>query len=202
MGRLLDLANRLAGAAVPLAPSLKFQSEPLQPAPVLEVPPVPSVPPEKHKVEKTAQLGANDHPAQEPSKVEASRWLVHVARLLRCSPGYLRERGFLTADDLAEWCGTHPCFAARLIRSHPAWSPPAPMAPLAIEQHGVAEPPAYPPPHGCGIATASPEWRAVRDQYYCHLFSCRACYAPTGRYCATGAELRQRYDQTPMEPRP
>lgn len=47
MGRLLDLANRLAGAAVPPVPSLKFQSEPLQPAPVLEVPPVPS-PPQKN----------------------------------------------------------------------------------------------------------------------------------------------------------
>ena len=106
MGRLLDLANRLAGAVVPPAPSLKFQREPLQPTPVVEVPPAPSVPPEKHKVGKPAQLGANDHPAQEQSKVEASRWLGHAARLLECSPAYLLGRGFLTVDDLAEQCST------------------------------------------------------------------------------------------------
>lgn len=198
MGRLLDLANRLAGAAVPPIPSLKFQREPLQPTPVLEVPPVPPVPPEKHKVEKPAQPGANDHPAQGPSKVEASRWLVHVARLLGCSPAYLLGRVFLTADDLAELCGTPPRFAARLIHSHPAWSPPATMADPAIEQHDAGE-----PQHIYhSAATASPEWREARDQYHRHLFACRACYAPAGRYCVPGAELRQRYNRTPMEPRP
>ncbi len=198
MGRLLDLANRLTGAAVPPVPSLKFQREPLQPAPVLEVPPVPSAPPEKHKVEKPAQPGANDHPAQGPSKVEASRWLGHVARLLGCSPAYLLGRGFLTADDVTEQCGTHPCFAARLIRSHPAWSPPAPMADPPIEQHDAGE-----PKHIYhSAAMASPEWLEARDQYHRHLFACRTCYAPAGRYCVTGAELHERYNQTPMEPRP
>ncbi len=43
-------------------------------------------------------------------------------------------------------------------------------------------------------ATASPEWIAARDQYIGHLMTCRACYAPTSRYCATGADLRQRYN--------
>lgn len=198
MGRLLDLANRLAGAAVPPVPSLKFQREPLQPAPVLEVPPVPSTPPEKHKVEKPAPLGTNDHPTQGPSKVETSRWLGHVARLLGCSPAYLLGRGFLTADDVAELCGTHPRCAARLIRSHPAWSPPAAMVHTTIEQPDAGE-----SQHIYrSAATAAAEWREARDQYHRHLFACRACYAPAGRYCVTGAELRQRYDQTPMEPRP
>jgi hypothetical protein len=198
MGRLLDLANRLTGAAVPSVPSLKFQREPLQPAPVVEVPPAPSVPPEKHKVGKPAQLGANDHPAQEQSKVEASRWLGHAARLLECSPAYLLGRGFLTADDLAEQCGIHPCFAARLIRSHPAWSPPAPMADPTIEKHDAEESKHI----NHSAAMASPEWREARDQYHRHLFTCRICYAPAGRYCVTGAELHERYNQTPMEPRP
>lgn len=194
MGRLLDLANRLAGAAVPPAPSLELQREPLQPAPALEAPSAPSVPPEKHKVAKPVQLGTNDRPMQGSSKVEASRWLAHVACLLECSPAYLLGRGFLTADDLAEQCGTHPCFAAHLIRSHPAWSPPAPMADPAIEQHDAGElKHIY---HSA--ATASPEWRETRDQYHRHLFACRACYAPAGRYCVTGAELRQRYNQMPM----
>lgn len=48
-------------------------------------------------------------------------------------------------------------------------------------------------------ATAALEWIAARDQYINHLMSCRACHAPTGRYCAAGAELRQRYEQMPME---
>lgn len=32
-------------------------------------------------------------------------------------------------------------------------------------------------------------------------FDCRTSYAPTGRHCTAGAELRQHYDQTPMEAR-
>lgn len=47
-------------------------------------------------------------------------------------------------------------------------------------------------------ATSSPEWLAARDAIYHHLMLCRSCYAPTGRHCLAGAELRQRYDQTPM----
>jgi hypothetical protein len=43
-------------------------------------------------------------------------------------------------------------------------------------------------------ATASPEWITARNQYIHHLMPCRACHAPTGRYCATGADLRQRYN--------
>lgn len=48
-------------------------------------------------------------------------------------------------------------------------------------------------------ATASSEWHQSRNLYIGHLMSCRACHAPTIRYCATGAVLRQRYDNTPME---
>lgn len=51
-------------------------------------------------------------------------------------------------------------------------------------------------------ATASPEWRQARDQYINHLMGCRACHAPSSRYCATGADLRQQYNVTPMEPTP
>lgn len=46
--------------------------------------------------------------------------------------------------------------------------------------------------------TASPEWLAARDALYLHLMPCRSCYAPMGRYCSAGTELRQRYDLTPM----
>jgi hypothetical protein len=69
------------------------------------------------------------------------------------------------------------------------------MADPTIEQHDAGE-----PKHIYHSAdTASPEWREARDQYHRHLFACLACYAPAGRYCVTGAELRQRYNQTPME---
>ena len=51
-------------------------------------------------------------------------------------------------------------------------------------------------------ATASPEWITARDRYIHHLMPCRACHAPTGRYCATGADLRQRYNAVTEEQAP
>ncbi|RJG09290.1 hypothetical protein D3879_22715 [Pseudomonas cavernicola] len=48
-------------------------------------------------------------------------------------------------------------------------------------------------------ATASPDWLLVRDRHIGHLMACRACYAPTGRYCVVGAELYQQYRDTEME---
>lgn len=50
-------------------------------------------------------------------------------------------------------------------------------------------------------ATATPEWRLARDLYLNHLMACRGCYAPTGRHCPHGAELRATYNQTPMDDR-
>lgn len=49
-------------------------------------------------------------------------------------------------------------------------------------------------------ATATPEWRAARDQYLSHVMTCCACHAPTNRHCPVGAELRATYDNTPMGP--
>lgn len=48
-------------------------------------------------------------------------------------------------------------------------------------------------------STASSEWHQSRNLYIGHLMSCRACHAPTVRYCARGAALRQRYDNISME---
>ena len=48
-------------------------------------------------------------------------------------------------------------------------------------------------------AMATPEWRQARDQYINHIITCRACYAPTARYCLAGADLRAAYNRTPME---
>ncbi|MFJ7883551.1 hypothetical protein ACIQYF_08575 [Pseudomonas sp. NPDC096917] len=51
-------------------------------------------------------------------------------------------------------------------------------------------------------ARATPEWRHVRDQYTNHVMACLACYAPIGRHCIAGANLRTTYDTTPMEAHP
>lgn len=53
-------------------------------------------------------------------------------------------------------------------------------------------------PHA-SAATATPEWRQARDRYLNHIMVCRSCYAPTGRHCTAGADLRAGYDATPME---
>ncbi|MGY8830824.1 MAG: hypothetical protein ACKVIS_15005 [Pseudomonadales bacterium] len=68
-----------------------------------------------------------------------------------------------------------------------------------IEVLGAANDPGDPPQHYIQTAvTASREWLAARNAFYNHIMPCRSCHAPTGRYCLAGAELRQRYDQTPM----
>ncbi len=63
---------------------------------------------------------ANDPPP------ESHVWLARVAALLCCSADFLLAHGFIDRHDLAEQYRTHPRFAARLIRSHPAWVVPAP----------------------------------------------------------------------------
>jgi hypothetical protein len=53
-------------------------------------------------------------------------------------------------------------------------------------------------PHA-NAATATPEWRHARDLYLNHIMVCSACYAPTGRHCTAGSDLRMDYENTPME---
>ncbi|VVQ14179.1 hypothetical protein PS934_04060 [Pseudomonas fluorescens] len=146
-----------------------------------------------HRASLLAELSAtNDPPA------EALTWLARVALRLSCEPAYLLEHGFIDRHDLAEQYCTHPRLAARLIRSHPAWSPSASTDHPTIEQQDAGQP--QPVHHS--TATASPELRQARDQYLNHLMPCRLCHAPTDRYCVIGAELRATYDRTPLEPTP
>ncbi|WP_260465880.1 hypothetical protein [Stutzerimonas xanthomarina] len=80
-------------------------------------------------------------------------------------------------------------------------APPAPAAPAPIQPSAPAAETASEPQHFIRTAaTATPEWRAARDQYISHVMTCCACHAPTSCYCPTGAELRAIYDTTPMEP--
>lgn len=146
-----------------------------------------------HRLEIIAALGvAND------STAETQAWLARVAYLLECSPAYLLEHGFIDRHDLAEQRRTHPHFVVPLIRSNPAW---------VLEQPGIPAPSAPGQEYiraqsSLTAATTTPEWCRVRDRYINHLMLCSACHAPTGRYCVIATELRQRYDQTPMELRP
>lgn len=66
----------------------------------------------------------------------------------------------------------------------------------------LVEPAPLPPSPYTNAANATPEWRQARDQYISHVMTCRGCYAPGGRYCPIGAELRTTYDNTPMEANP
>jgi hypothetical protein len=132
------------------------------------------------------------------STAEAQTWLASVARLLECSPVYLLEHGFIDRHDLAEQRRIHPRFVVPLIRSNPVWVQERPVTPAPSEpeqEYSRAR-------RALTAAMATPEWYRAHDLYVSHLMLCRACHAPTSRYCATGAELRQRYDQTPMESRP
>lgn len=82
----------------------------------------------------------------------------------------------------------------QLVRHHRAellaatTDPPPPPAQPEEPQHVVLS-----------ATTALPEWRHARDCYIGHLMTCRACHAPTGRYCPAGANLRTVYNSTPME---
>lgn len=140
-------------------------------------------------------------------QLDATRWLERLADVLGCSPSWLLETGRVTTDDLDE--RGHVGRAARLIRSYGWEVPPAPAQarkadrvmsdfPALLVDTGLSgnEEPQH---RHLTAATASPAWRQARDQYHGHLFGCRACYAPTGRHCTTGSDLRQQYDSTPME---
>lgn len=54
----------------------------------------------------------------------AWNWLTHVARYLRCTPEFLLEHRFIDHHDLVEQHQQAPWRVARLIQTHPDWSPP------------------------------------------------------------------------------
>lgn len=64
----------------------------------------------------------------------------------------------------------------------------------------VGETPTLEPKPGLFVtaASASPVWLIARDNFIGHLMGCHSCHAPTNRYCALGAQLRARYNETPM----
>ncbi|WP_348970442.1 hypothetical protein [Pseudomonas atacamensis] len=144
-----------------------------------------------HKFEIIAALSAANDP------ISPTAWLSRVARLLGTNPVVLLKRAHLDEHDLVELAGTDAALVADMIRASPAWI----NRPQRIEQPAevhVAE--QLEQQHTVQTATtASRAWREADVRYINHLMSCRACHAPTGRYCALGDYLRQRYNDTPME---
>lgn len=144
-----------------------------------------------HKVEIIAALSAANDP------ISPSPWLSRVARLLGIHPTVLLEGGHLDEHDLAELAGTDAALVADTIRASPVWINRPQRVEQPAEVHFAEQ---LEPPHSVHTAaTASRAWREADAAYTNHLMSCRACHAATGRYCAAGADLRQRYNNTPME---
>lgn len=133
----------------------------------------------------------------EPPPTSSSAWLARVARLLGTRPVVLLEGGHLEQHDLVELAGTDAALVAYTIRTSPAWI----NRPQRVEQSvdRIVEEEVAPQRTVHTAATASPAWREADAAYINHLMTCRACHAATGRYCAAGADLRQRYDNIPME---
>ena len=144
-----------------------------------------------HKVEIITALNAANDP------MPSSAWLARVARLLGTRPAVLLEGGYLEQHDLAELAGTDAVLLANTIRASPVWMnrPQRVEQPVEVNTAEEGE-----PQHTVHTAaTASQAWREADAVHTNHLMSCRDCHAATGRYCAAGIDLRQRYNNTPME---
>lgn len=142
-----------------------------------------------------ALAGTLAAPASPPPP--SSVWLARVARLLGTRPAELLEGGHLEQHDLAELAGTDASQVADTIRSSPAWINR--LQPVEQQVERIVEEEVEPQRFTRTAATASAAWQEADAAYTSHLMTCRACHAATGRYCAAGADLRQRYDNTPMD---
>jgi len=144
-----------------------------------------------HKAEIIVALSAANDP------MLSSAWLTRVARLLGTRPAVLLKGGHLEQHDLVELAGTDVVLVADTIRASPAWI----NRPRRVEQQVDARASEEVEPQHTVFtaATASQAWREGAAAYINHLMSCTACHAPTSRYCAAGVDLRQLYNDTPME---
>jgi hypothetical protein len=107
------------------------------------------------------------------------------------------EEGHLEPHDLVELADADVVLVADTIRASPAWINRPQWVEQTAEIHAVED---VKPRHiTFTAATASQAWREVDAANTNHLMSCNECHAATGRYCAAGVDLRQRYNNTPME---
>lgn len=144
-----------------------------------------------HKIEIIHALNAANDP------MLSSAWLSRVARLLETCPDVLLEEGHLESHDLVELAGADVVLVADTIRASPAWiNRPQPVEQSAEVHFAKEVEPQY-TVHTA--ATASQAWREADAANTNHLMRCRDCHAASNRYCAAGFDLRQRYNNTPME---
>ncbi|MNZ12503.1 hypothetical protein D3C78_293810 [compost metagenome] len=128
----------------------------------------------------------------------SSVWLARVARLLGTRPTELLDGEYLEQHDLVELAGSDAVLAAETIRSNPAWinraaCPAPPTEVMPVEEDAEPQRTVH------TAATASTDWLTARNQFYQHLMTCRACHAPAGRYCPSGSNLQQHYNDTSQE---
>ncbi|VVM75324.1 hypothetical protein [Pseudomonas fluorescens] len=144
-----------------------------------------------HKIEIIIALNAaND-------SMLSSVWLSRVARLLDTRPDVLLEEGHLEPHDLVELAGADVVLVADTIRASPAWINRSQRVEQSAEVHAAKEVVPHYTVHTA--ATTSQAWREADAAHTNHLMSCCVCHAATSRYCAAGFDLRQRYNNTPME---
>lgn len=146
-------------------------------------------------LEESAKALAGTLAAPAALPLPSRLWLARVARLLGTRPAELLDDGHLQTHDLIELAGSDAALVAEAIRSSPAWinqaAPPAQLdAVVPIEEDAEPQRTIH------TAATASSGWLRARDLFYQHLMICRTCHAPTGRYCRSGSDLRQHYDDT------
>lgn len=132
-----------------------------------------------------------------PTPAPSSPWLPRVARPLGTHPALRLEEGHLESHDLLELADADVVLVADIIRASPAWI----IRPQQVEQtaeiHAVEK---VKPQHIIlTTVTASQAWREADVANTNHLMSCDECHAAMGRYCAASVDLRQRYNNNPME---
>jgi hypothetical protein len=182
-----DLIRRAANAGVSMIHrdgALQFYAERQPPADLLaEL--------IAHKIEIIAALGAANDP------ILSSAWLTCVAGLLDTRPAVLLEEGHLESHDLVELADADVVLVADIIRASPAWIEWPQRVEQSVEVRAVEEVKSQHIIHTA--ATASKAWRVAAVAYNNHWMSCPDCNAAIGRFCAAGVDLRQRYNNTPME---
>lgn len=190
-GRVIQRTGDLGTAVVEEEARLQFGAE------LLAVVPVPGFERVLSSEEIIKALaGTLGEPAAIPPP--SSFWLARVARLLGTRPAELLDGGYLEAHDLVELAGSDAALVAETIRTSPAWlnraaRPASPDAVMHVEEE------AEPKYIVHSAATASADWLTARDRLYQHLMTCRTCHAPAGRYCPSGSELLQHYNDTSQE---
>lgn len=134
--------------------------------------------PEKHR-------GAENKPARAVDELQNSEaLLIDLARTLQADVH--RLRALLSDDDMQDIAEGqisrgHLLAYFRLMRSD--------GKPLADDTPVPGKTPENGPSH----VERMKAWKPAHEPMINHVMACTACYAPRGRYCSKGADLRRQY---------